>query len=47
VRAGYEALAAAEPFRWLRVDGARREDSVFEELWSGLAARGVLGEAGR
>jgi dTMP kinase len=47
VRAGYEALVAAEPSRWLRVDGARPEDEVFENLWSGLAARGLLGEAAR
>jgi dTMP kinase len=47
VCAGYEALLAAEPDRWLRVDGARSEDAVFEELWSGLADRGVLGSAGR
>jgi dTMP kinase len=46
VRAGYEALVAEEPARWLRVDGARPQDEVFEDLWSGLAARGVLeGEA--
>ncbi len=47
VQAGYEALAAAEPARWLRVDGAGPEDAVFEALWSGLAARGVLGDAAR
>jgi len=47
VRAGYEALVAAEPSRWLRVDGARPEDEVFDNLWSGLAARGLLGEAAR
>ena len=47
VRAGYEALAAAEPGRWLRVDGARTEDAVFADLWSGLAGQGVLGGAGR
>lgn len=47
VQAGYEALAAAEPERWLRVDGAGPEDAVFEALWAGLAARGVLGDAAR
>jgi dTMP kinase len=47
VRAGYEALVAGEPDRWLRVDGARAEDAVFDDLWSGLSARGVLGEAAR
>lgn len=47
VRAGYEALVAEEPPRWLRVDGARAEDEVFEDLWAGLAARGVLEGAAR
>lgn len=47
VQAGYDVLAAAEPERWLRVDGAGPEDAVFEALWSGLAARGVLGDAAR
>ena len=47
VRAGYEVLVAGEPDRWLRVDGARAEDAVFDDLWSGLTARGVLGEAAR
>ena len=46
VRAGYDALVAAEPDRWLRVDGARSEDAVFEDLWSALVGRGVL-EGGR
>jgi dTMP kinase len=45
VRCGYEALLAEEPARWLRVDGARPEDAVFKDVWSGLDARGVLGEA--
>jgi dTMP kinase len=45
VRAGYEALAAEEPARWLRLDGTAGPDSVFEALWAALAARGVLGEA--
>jgi dTMP kinase len=47
VRAGYEALVAREPSRWLRIDGARDEEAVFEELWSRLLERGALGEAGR
>ena len=47
VRAGYEALRAAEPDRWLRFDGCASPDAVFEELWSGLVGRGLLGEAVR
>jgi dTMP kinase len=47
VRAGYEALRAEEPDRWLRFDGCAPEDTVFEALWSGLAGRGLLGEGGR
>ena len=47
VRRGYDALLAGEPARWLRVDGARSEDAVFADVWSGLEARGVLGEATR
>jgi dTMP kinase len=39
VRAGYESLQAQEPSRWLKLDG------VFEALWSGLVARGLVGEA--
>jgi dTMP kinase len=45
VREGYEALVAEEPSRWLRVDGTAPPDAVFEALWAGLAARGVVGEA--
>jgi len=46
VRAGYEALVAQEPERWLRIDGSGPEDVVFESLWRGLAGRGLVpGEA--
>jgi dTMP kinase len=46
VRAGYEALMAQEPERWLRVDGRGPEEAVFEELWRALQARGLVsGEA--
>jgi dTMP kinase len=46
VRAGYEALAAEEPERWLRVDGRGSEEAVFEALWRALALRGLVpGEA--
>jgi dTMP kinase len=46
VRAGYEALLAQEPERWLRVDGCGPADAVFEALWRALAARGLVsGEA--
>jgi len=47
VRAGYEALRAEEPSRWLRLDGVAPPDAVFAALWSGLVARGVLGGAPR
>jgi dTMP kinase len=46
VRAGYEELRASEPDRWLRFDGCAPPETVFEDLWSGLARRGLLGEAG-
>ena len=42
VRAGYEALAAQEPERWLRVDGRGPEGEVFEAVWRGLAGRGLV-----
>ncbi len=42
VRAGYEALLAAEPARWIRVDGGGPADEVFEALWRALAGRGLV-----
>jgi dTMP kinase len=42
VRAGYEALLAAEPERWLRVDGRGSEQEVFEALLRALAARELV-----
>jgi dTMP kinase len=46
VRAGYEALLAQEPERWLRVDGRGSADAVFESLWRALVGRGLVsGEA--
>jgi dTMP kinase len=42
VRAGYEALVAAEPERWLRVDGRGSEDEVFAALVRELTRRGLL-----
>ena len=45
VRAGYESLRAEEPPRWLELDGAAPPDAVFEALWSGLVARGLVREA--
>ena len=46
VRAGYDALVAEEPERWLRVDGSGPPDAVFDSLWRGLAGRGLVsGEA--
>jgi dTMP kinase len=46
VLAGYEALRGEEPDRWMRFDGCAPPDAVFEDLWSGLARRGLLGDAG-
>jgi dTMP kinase len=45
VRTGYETLRAGEPSRWLSLDGTEAPDAVFETLWSGLVARGLVGEA--
>jgi dTMP kinase len=45
VRAGYEALAAQEPGRWLRIDGRGSPDEVFETLWGALGERGLLAGA--
>ncbi len=45
VRAGYEALFAAEPARWIRVDGGGPADAVFEALWRALAGRGLVSGA--
>jgi dTMP kinase len=45
VRAGYEALVAAEPSRWLRLDGTGPAEAVSSALWSGLVARGLVGVA--
>ncbi len=41
VRAGFLALLAEEPARWLRLDGTQPEDAVFEGLLAGLRAHGV------
>jgi dTMP kinase len=46
VRAGYDALVAQDPSRWLRLDGQGSPDAVFQALWRGLASRGLVsGEA--
>ena len=45
VRAGYESLRAEEPSRWLTLDGKAPADAVFEALWSGLVARGLVSGA--
>ncbi len=44
VRAGYEALLAAEPSRWMRLDGTAPPEVVSDALWSGLVTRGLAGE---
>jgi len=41
VRGGFLALLAEEPARWLRLDGTRPEDTVFEGLLRGLRDHGV------
>jgi dTMP kinase len=43
VRAGFDALCAAEPSRWLRLDGTGREQEVAAALWQALLARGLVG----
>jgi dTMP kinase len=47
VRAGYLALLAEEPSRWLRLDGTAPPDAVFDALWSGLASLGLVSGAPR
>jgi dTMP kinase len=47
VRGGYESLRSEEPSRWLVLDGTATPDAVFEALWAGLEARGVLPEGSR
>lgn len=42
VRAGFEALLAEEPSRWLRLDGTQPEDAVFAALCRELEARGLV-----
>ena len=42
VRAGFAALLAEEPSRWLRLDGTGPEDAVFAALCGGLAERGLV-----
>jgi dTMP kinase len=47
VRAGYDALLAAEPSRWMRLDGTAPPEEVSSALWSGLVARGLVRDAQR
>lgn len=44
VRAGFEALCAEEPQRWLRLDGTQPEEAVEEALWQGLLTRRLAEE---
>ena len=39
VRAGYLALAAADPDRWVVVDGAASEEEVADRVWAAVSAR--------
>lgn len=45
VRGGYEEMMAAEPGRWLRLDGVGPAGAVAEVLWDALAKRGLLAAA--
>ncbi len=45
VRHGFLSLLAEEPSRWLRLDASLAEESVFGQLWAGLAARSFVAEA--
>ncbi len=42
VREGYRALAAAEPSRWVTIDGDAAEDAVERQVMAAVAARGIL-----
>ncbi|HEV3400743.1 MAG TPA: dTMP kinase [Acidimicrobiales bacterium] len=42
VREGYLALAAADPDRWVVVDGSGPEDEVAAEVWAAVSARAEL-----
>lgn len=46
VRAGYQALAAAEPARWRVIDAARPADGVAEAVWGAVAEAMQLGLPG-
>ena len=39
VRAGFHALARAEPSRWHCVDGLESPDRIADKIWSAVAAR--------
>jgi len=47
VRRGFLELMAAEPERWLRLDGTEAEEAVFASLWTTLVGRGLVTEAFR
>jgi dTMP kinase len=42
VREGYRALAAAEPGRWVSIDGQADEDDVERQVLAAVAARGIM-----
>jgi dTMP kinase len=46
VLAGYRALAAADPDRWVVVDGSGAVDSVAERVWSAYQAWAATGPGG-
>jgi dTMP kinase len=43
VREGYLALAAADPDRWVVVDGAGSEEDVAAQVWAAVSARAAPG----
>ena len=46
VREGYRALAAAEPSRWVSVDGTADADEVERQIAAAVAERGILAAHG-
>jgi dTMP kinase len=39
VRSGYHSLVAAEPYRWLVVDGTQSEERIAAEIWREVSRR--------
>jgi dTMP kinase len=47
VRAGYSALMAQDPDRWVLLDGTGQEDEVFQRIVAAVESRGLRPAAGR